>query len=778
MSDRDRVTRIMCINCNICVNTLRRYRALELNIRVTTLLCSWVYPQIITEDDYVCEACRDLAMISVNHSLQEISGIDDQQPGPSHRGHVSVCLLCGCSILQRQSDRILRDNPTDLHQLMYTLIENRVAPRQVTETDKVCHPCWLRTQREARRTHDVNRPQSAIEEPSTADEPILAGVQSCISNEEVRHAPNGLTLPDYRRAANNNNRCVFKDCNSTTLHGISDKLRAVVLSNHNYYIPKLARVCSEHLSSNLWETLYYSANSLDTFTADQVQHVFSFIKINTTLDFENIFEMDDRVFEYWIGLTKEKFNSILEEVPRINETRKGCLGLAALLMKMRTGDSDERIATLVQVPRRTLENAIDKIREILLQDFVLQNLGIYQLSREQLLEHKLTIPHGIFGNENNTNGIVICDGTYIYINKSSNYMFQKQSYSLHKYRNLLKPFMIVACDGYIVDCFGPYKATTSDAEIMTNLFSEGSALRSYFRENDIFILDRGFRDSISFLEGCGYKPYMPESLIEGEHQLTTAQANRSRCVTICRWVVEAVNGHFKRDFKLFRQEYFHRSLPHMMQNFQIAAALLNRFGVRFVDNIYATEILEIIRQRMNLENNLANMVEARNMNRRTSYFQSITADRNNIVYFPILEMRDLILFALGMYQIRQARSYYGEHVRFHGGYRIEVCSEQFHSSEYDLRGSANGTTLIRGRIKSRHVTRRQYYVYILLENNIPGRTGITEYCCSCLVGRRTVGCCAHVMTLVWYLGWARHQQHISAPAEFLDGVIVREDDEE
>lgn len=35
------------------------------------------------------------------------------------------------------------------------------------------------------------------------------------------------------------------------------------------------------------------------------------------------------------------------------------------------------------------------------------------------------------------------------------------------------------------------------------------------------------------------------------------------------------------------------------------------------------------------------------------------------------------------------------------------------------------------------------------------------YCCSCLVGNRTVGCCWHVMTLLWYLGWARHQVNIS-----------------
>ena len=188
----------------------------------------------------------------------------------------------------------------------------------------------------------------------------------------------------------------------------------------------------------------------------------------------------------------------------------------------------------------------------------------------------------------------------------------------------------------------------------------------------MFILDRGFRDSIRFLEGCGYRPCMPESLSAGEHQLTTAQANRSRCVTICRWVVETVNGHFKRDFKLLRQEYFHRSLPHMMQNFKIAAALLNRFGVRFQNNIYSSEILEIIHERMGLINNLANMVESLNMNRRSSHFENICADQNNISFFPTLEYRDLILFALGTYQIRQARSYYGEHVRSQGRYRIEV----------------------------------------------------------------------------------------------------------
>lgn len=307
--------------------------------------------------------------------------------------------------------------------------------------------------------------------------------------------------------------------------------------------------------------------------------------------------------------------------------------------------------------------------------------------------------------------------------------------------------------------------TKPQPQIMTSLFNnETLPLRLYFRDNDVFILDRGFRDSIRLLEDCGYRTYMPDSLLEGEHQLTTTQANRSRCITLCRWVVEVVNGYFKRDYKILRQEYFHRSLPHMMQNFQIAAALLNKFGARLRNNEYANEILNIISQRINLENNLANMIEDLNMNRRSANFQNITADENNVT-FPTLEYRDLILFALGTYQIRQARSYYGEHIRFHGGYRIEVCSENNNFSEYNLRGSEE-TFLIR----------KQYYVYILIDGNISGRSGIVEYCCNCLVGRRTVGCCAHVMTLVWYLGWARHQSNISAPAEFLDDIVIREDE--
>ncbi|XP_050685540.1 uncharacterized protein LOC126979974 [Leptidea sinapis] len=356
-------------------------------------------------------------MATVNHNLpSEVSG--GVEAGTSTRGHTNVCLLCGCSILQQQSDIVLRENPTEMQQSIYNIIESRVAPRQISSVDHICHACWMRTKREVIRMNrqDENRPlrdltdvdvQQDESQPNEAAPAEPTQLEPSVRTHQI-------VLPHYRRAANSTHNCVFPNCSSTTFHNISDKLRATVLHNHHYYLPKLARICSEHLTNNSWDTLLTSDNSIETFNVEQIQHVFSFVNtFSPTLDFDDIQNMDNRVFQYWIGLTKEKFNMLIEEVPRISQLHRGVLGTAALLLKMRTGDSDERIATLLQVPRRTLEGLMDKVREILCQDFVTRHLGINHITHEELLEHNLTIPNGLFGGE--IIAIVICDGTYIYI---------------------------------------------------------------------------------------------------------------------------------------------------------------------------------------------------------------------------------------------------------------------------------------------------------------------------------------------------------------------------
>lgn len=126
-------------------------------------------------------------------------------------------------------------------------------------------------------------------------------------------------------------------------------------------------------------------------------------------------------------------------------------------------------------------------------------------------------------------------------------------------------------------------------------------------------------------------------------------------------------------------------------------------------------------------------------------------------------LSELILIACGTYQLKQAQSYYGEHIRGDGSYTIEVCRDMA-SNLLEGFPSTDNLSLLRGKIHSRHISRKIYFVYILYENNRSGREAIKKYYCNCAVGRRTVGCCAHVMTIIWFLGWKRYQDFKNLPA--------------
>ena len=76
----------------------------------------------------------------------------------------------------------------------------------------------------------------------------------------------------------------------------------------------------------------------------------------------------------------------------------------------------------------------------------------------KLLQPYTTFAKLIFGEGKNDVAICVADGTYIYIEKRSNYSFQRRSFSVHKGRPLVKPVVLVASDGYIISVLGPYLA--------------------------------------------------------------------------------------------------------------------------------------------------------------------------------------------------------------------------------------------------------------------------------------------------------------------------------
>ena len=50
--------------------------------------------------------------------------------------------------------------------------------------------------------------------------------------------------------------------------------------------------------------------------------------------------------------------------------------------------------------------------------------------------------------------VLIADGTYCFIQKSANLEFQRETYSIQKKRNLIKPFVVCASDGTIFQKLG------------------------------------------------------------------------------------------------------------------------------------------------------------------------------------------------------------------------------------------------------------------------------------------------------------------------------------
>lgn len=582
------------------------------------------------------------------------------------------------------------------------------------------------------------------------------------------------------RAANTSRRCMFDDCHRTQLRHVPNSIKVHLLSYFNFYIPNRARICHEHLLNTSVEDIPANVRNLQSgFSGESILDIINMYKTaleqRSFLDFENVDEISEYEFRFWTGLNREKFMTLLSQVPTLHQqSDTPRRDLAIYLSKLRTGEPNDRLATAFNVSRRSIDRKIHSVRHCLLEDFVPLHIGLDHITREQVIEHNRLIPKYYFGNEVTPKAIVILDGTYLFIEKSTNFLFQRVTYSTHKYRNLMKPFMIVCGDGYILDVTGPYAARTSDAQIMEQILQnhnepmEDGAFHYFFEQGDVFILDRGFRDSIPLLESHGYVSHMPPSKGPDENQLSTENANKSRLITMVRWVVETINGRFKRDFKLFRNRIFNRHVPQVFTDFKIAAAIINCFQEPYTDNPYTNDFIDIINANMNRPNLLAEYVDRNNLNRQRAIFSRMVADSPEVADFPHFTIEELILLAIGTYHVKIARSYCSEHLKRTGVYEMELFRHPEAVND-------DQNTLLRCKINSRHTRLKIYYTYILYNPAANGRNAITGTYCTCLQGRRTLGSCAHVISVVYYLGWARHQDVFNHPALGMDDVLIIEE---
>ena len=91
-----------------------------------------------------------------------------------------------------------------------------------------------------------------------------------------------------------------------------------------------------------------------------------------------------------------------------------------------------------------------------MSSFVARHPCIDHISPDSIItNHTTSISKTLFANGEDV-CIIVADETYVFIQKSSNYSFQRRTYSIHKGRHLVKSMMLVTTTEYIVDVLGPY----------------------------------------------------------------------------------------------------------------------------------------------------------------------------------------------------------------------------------------------------------------------------------------------------------------------------------
>lgn len=329
---------------------------------------------------------------------------------------------------------------------------------------------------------------------------------------------------------------------------IPGNLRTDVFLKHNVLITADSRCCPSHLNSDMDCFLPNALSELKTvdFTylnRTSILEILSKVRqvaINSSskrMSFDSLEGYSNEDLVNMTGLNKEQLLDLYQYVqPHIRNTpaRSSLTTLGLFLFKMKSGLSNKFLSTLFGISKASIRRAIHCVRQVLMQEFVPSNLGFSHVSREEVINNHTRVLAQSLLAENNEQAILVLDGTYIYINKSNNFQFQRRSFSMHKGRPLVKPMVIVTTTGYYVSVLGPYFADNknNDASILNHILKNNiEEIKQWVKTSDIFVVDRGFRDSVELLSHLGIQAEIPAFMKKGEKQMQTEEANASRLVT-------------------------------------------------------------------------------------------------------------------------------------------------------------------------------------------------------------------------------------------------------
>ena len=215
-------------------------------------------------------------------------------------------------------------------------------------------------------------------------------------------------------------------------------------------------------------------------------------------------------------------------------------------------------------------------------------------------------------------------------------------------------------------------------------------------EGDVQIIDRGFRDVAAVFEEMGYDVKMPGFLDKSGCRFTV-EANETRLVTKCRWVVESFHARFKK-WRIFCERIDQSFILNIAALARTLAVCLNKYRTVLHDSnspehqAVAHRMLQAQQRRSEIERLISN--NQLSMRKNLIPLMGIKAE----LKFPILSLDFLRKYTCGTYQIKQSQDYAKQHM---------YDNEQ----EFTLELSQSDDDLLRCWLHSRHSNNTKHFLW-------------------------------------------------------------------
>lgn len=198
-------------------------------------------------------------------------------------------------------------------------------------------------------------------------------------------------------------------------------------------------------------------------------------------------------------------------------------------------------------------------------------------------------------------------------------------------------------------------------------------------------------------------------------------------------MVESANARLK-SWRYLDKVLPNSQIPNIGDFVRIVCALINKFRPplrkdSIEDQATAAKMIYLAKQ----SNAVQQRIETEGLDSRACKWVKMNESNAN---FPTLSEEQLRNITVGVYQIKLAKSYVQEHIDESGGYDILVNS--------DIEG------MLCVKIQSRHISSKKYACWIEYDEGV-----VKGHYCKCKAGSRVVGTCAHVASVLWYMGYAR-----------------------